>query len=61
MVQDGWFSAPGKDSKLKWITPNTASGSRVLKAQEENMKTTLQTRRKIYSNANSLYDNRVKS
>ncbi|EHC53294.1 Cell invasion protein SipD, partial [Salmonella enterica subsp. enterica serovar Inverness str. R8-3668] len=61
MVQDiDGLGAPGKDSKLEMDNAKYQAWQSGFKAQEENMKTTLQTLTQKYSNANSLYDNLVK-
>ncbi|EAX0009458.1 SPI-1 type III secretion system needle tip complex protein SipD, partial [Salmonella enterica] len=61
MVQDiDGLGAPGKDSKLEMDNAKYQAWQSGFKAQEENLKTTLQTLTQKYSNANSLYDNLVK-
>ncbi|HBW2601677.1 TPA: IpaD/SipD/SspD family type III secretion system needle tip protein, partial [Salmonella enterica subsp. enterica] len=54
------LGAPGKDSKLEMDNAKYQAWQSGFKAQEENLKTTLQTLTQKYSNANSLYDNLVK-
>ncbi|HFW3352374.1 TPA: type III secretion system needle tip protein SctA [Salmonella enterica subsp. enterica serovar Eastbourne] len=51
---------PGGDSKLEMDNAKYQAWQSGFKAQEEKMKTTLQTLTQKYSNANSLYDNLVK-
>ncbi|EGK0756809.1 IpaD/SipD/SspD family type III secretion system needle tip protein, partial [Salmonella enterica] len=61
MVQDiGGLGKPGSDSKLEMDNAKYQAWQSGFKAQEENLKTTLQTLTQKYSNANSLYDNLVK-
>lgn len=54
------LGTPGSDSKLEMDNAKYQAWQSGFKAQEENMKTTLQTLTQKYSNANSLYDNLVK-
>ena len=61
MVDDlNGLGRPGDDSKLEMDNAKYQAWQSGFKAQEENMKTTLQTLTQKYSNANSLYDNLVK-
>lgn len=61
MVEDlNGLGRPGDDSKLEMDNAKYQAWQSGFKAQEENMKTTLQTLTQKYSNANSLYDNLVK-
>ncbi|ASG87085.1 SPI-1 type III secretion system needle tip complex protein SipD [Salmonella enterica] len=61
MVQDiGGLGSPGGDAKLEMDNAKYQAWQSGFKAQEENLKTTLQTLTQKYSNANSLYDNLVK-
>ncbi|EJJ4224319.1 SPI-1 type III secretion system needle tip complex protein SipD [Salmonella enterica] len=61
MVQDiGGLGKPGSDSKLEMDNAKYQAWQSGFNAQEENLKTTLQTLTQKYSNANSLYDNLVK-
>ncbi|HBB9607637.1 TPA: type III secretion system needle tip protein SctA [Escherichia coli] len=61
MVDDlNGLGRPGDDSKLEMDNARYQAWQSGFKAQEENMKTTLQTLTQKYSNANSLYDNLVK-
>ncbi|EBS4098559.1 type III secretion system needle tip protein SipD, partial [Salmonella enterica subsp. enterica serovar Bareilly] len=61
MVDDlNGLGTPGSDSKLEMDNAKYQAWQSGFKAQEENMKTTLQTLTQKYSNANSLYDNLVK-
>lgn len=61
MVDDlNGLERPGDDSKLEMDNAKYQAWQSGFKAQEENMKTTLQTLTQKYSNANSLYDNLVK-
>ncbi|EAT2182529.1 type III secretion system needle tip protein SipD [Salmonella enterica] len=54
------LGAAGSDSKLEMDNAKYQAWQSGFKAQEENLKTTLQTLTQKYSNANSLYDNLVK-
>ncbi|EDS3841740.1 IpaD/SipD/SspD family type III secretion system needle tip protein [Salmonella enterica] len=54
------LGTPGADSKLEMDNAKYQAWQSGFKAQEENMKTTLQTLTQKYSNANSLYDNLIK-
>ncbi|VEA75394.1 cell invasion protein SipD [Salmonella enterica subsp. arizonae] len=61
MVQDiSGLGKPGDDSKLEMDNAKYQAWQAGFKAQEENLKTTLQTLTQKYSNSNSLYDNLVK-
>ncbi|ELO0752883.1 SPI-1 type III secretion system needle tip complex protein SipD [Salmonella enterica] len=61
MVQDiDGLGKPGDDSKLEMDNAKYQAWQAGSKAQEEKLKTTLQTLTQKYSNANSLYDNLVK-
>ncbi|EER9981233.1 type III secretion system needle tip protein SctA [Escherichia coli] len=61
MVDDlNGLGRPGDDLKLEMDNAKYQAWQSGFKAQEENMKTTLQTLTQKYSNANSLYDNLVK-
>lgn len=62
MVQDiDGLGAPGKDSKLEMDNAKYQAWQSGFKAQEENMKTTLQTLTQKYSNANSFVRQHGKS
>ncbi|HCZ4708600.1 TPA: type III secretion system needle tip protein SctA [Salmonella enterica subsp. enterica serovar Saintpaul str. CFSAN004144] len=61
MVDDiNGLGTPGSDSKLEMDNAKYQAWQSGFKAQEETIKTTLQTLTQKYSNANSLYDNLVK-
>lgn len=61
MVDDiNGLGSAGSDSKLEMDNAKYQAWQSGFKAQEENLKTTLQTLTQKYSNANSLYDNLVK-
>lgn len=53
-------SEPAKDKKVEMDNAKFQSWQSGFKAQEENLKNTLQTLTQKYSNANSLFDNLVK-